>query len=242
MFTLPRQTILALPLALFAVAATAAAQTVIDSVPYTINASGKYVLATNFNNTKGYASAIVINAPNVVLDLNGFYISGPGLTASSAPVIGVNNVANVTIRNGLLANEGFGIVFYGGNNARNYKVEDMTISRCYVTGVYFGSAAPGSLVRNNAFSNIGGYTGNPDSSTDAILAQGGTRLENNTIATVTATGTGTGYGILASGTDFALGNTISNCKVGISGGKYLNNLTANCTTPFNGGTNATGNN
>ena len=64
-------------------AATASAQTVINSVPFNITASGKYVLGNNFVTATAAQSAITINAPNVILDLNGFFVSGPGGVTSS---------------------------------------------------------------------------------------------------------------------------------------------------------------
>jgi hypothetical protein len=49
-----------------------------------------------------------------------------------------------------------------------------------------------------------------------------------------------GAGILYA---FAVRNSVANCKsFGVGGGKYQNNLTSNCTTPFSGGVDAGGNN
>lgn len=118
------------------------AQTVISSVPYAISASGKYVLGGNLNNTT-YGAAIRISAPNMQLDLNGFYVSGTGDTNRVLiPVILVDDVANVAIHNGLIANESIGILFNGQGNARNYIVENMIISRCYMAGIQINYAAP----------------------------------------------------------------------------------------------------
>ena len=99
------------PLALLASAAVASAQTVINSVPYTISAAGKYVLGKNLLNTSTTTPAITISAANVSLDCDGFYVSGAGNTASANSIIYVNNVANVAIRNGLLSNDAYGIFF-----------------------------------------------------------------------------------------------------------------------------------
>ena len=81
-----------------------------------------------------------------------------------------------------------------------------------------------------------------NNSPTAIYTAGGVRIENNSIANVTPSGSGSSYGISVGTGSFVISNTVSNCGVGISGGKYLNNLTSGCTTPFQGGTNAIGNN
>lgn len=232
---------LALPL-LFMATAAASAQTVINSVPYTISASGQYVLGTNLNNNSTTVAAILINAPNVDLDLNGFYVSGAGNTASNNSIILVADVANVSIRNGLVANDGFGIAFSGGSNSRNYSVENVTISRCYIDGVRFNGTAPGSIVRTCSFSNLGNSTYQSTLSPDAVHSFGGVYIQDNSIANVTPTGNVLSFGLNMGTGDFAVGNTISNCSVGILSGKYLNNLTSGCTTPFSGGINASGNN
>ncbi len=227
-------------------ATTAGAQTVISSVPYAINTPGKYVLGNSLTTAAINQNAITVNAANVVLDLNGFVLSGPaGGTSSNASAISVGNVSNVTIRNGTLTNNCYGIAFNGGASARSYLVENVIILKCYFVGMYFGSLAPGSVVRNNSVSGIGGFTGTTNFNALGIYSIGGVSIENNHFATITGGGTGTSTGIVAGATDFVVGNKISNCTVGITmggGTKFLNNLTANCTTPFSGGTNATGNN
>ena len=232
-----------LSIALLTGAAAVPAQTVINSVPYTINVSGKYILGGNVSTTNPNQNAIRITVANVDLDLNGFFVacSAPN-TSSSLAAIFVSDVGNVTIRNGTVAAYAYGISFGGSSNSRNYLVENVTISRVWLHGLYFASPAPGSQVRNNSFSDIGGYTNATNAQTEAILSRGGVRIENNNISNVTGIGTSPGVGISAASTDFTIGNTISNATIGISGGKYLNNLTAGCSTSFTGGTNATGNN
>ena len=226
--------------------ASSSAQTVINSVPYTIDKSGKYVLGGNLNLATTGVPAIYIAASNVILDLNGFYVSGvPNTLNSSVAVINVSNVSNVTIRNGTVANSGFGVTFLGGSNALNYLVENVNCTRCYFKGVRMYSAAPGSVVRRCRFSQIGGTTAY-DISPIAISTSGGVRIVNNAISTVTPSSSGsTGCGIVSEGADLATGNTIYNAGIGIAMtavGKFLDNLTSSCATPFSGGVNAIGNN
>ena len=223
-------------------ASSAEAQTVINSVPYTISVSGKYVLANNFITASASQTAITINVSNVILDLNGFFLSGPGSTpASTTAVISVGNVSNVTVRNGTVANNGYGIFFASGVNNLNQLVENVNATRCYVGGIYVASISPGTVIRQNTISQIGSASGG-SGFCYGIYTFGGVRIENNVIVSVTATGSGTSYGINSDTGSFTVGNTISNALVGIKYSKYQNNLTEGCATPFQFGTDAGGNN
>ena len=227
----------------------APAQIVISSVPYTISAAGRYILGGNLTSTSTAAPAITVAAPNVVLDLDGHYLAGPGNSNAGGydynSVIDIYHVPNVTIRNGTISGNVFGILIssVSAADSRNYHFDSLVVTRCYECGIYFGGGvpAPGSVVRNCSFTAIGNYTYAPNESAAAIQSGGGVRTEKNTIGDVTATGSGTSYGIFAAAGDFEIGNTITGCYYAISGGNNLNNLTSGCTMPFIGGTNATGN-
>ena len=244
-----RSLTLALTLAasLVGIAATAGAQTVITSVPYTISTPGHYALGGNLNSNTANTPAITINAPNVILDLSGYYVAGPYNTAANGDqnsTIYVGDVANVTIRNGLIAGDAYGINFSSGNlaNSRNYLVDTVTITHCYLEGIHFNESAAGSQVKNCSFSLIGNSTITGSVSPAAIYSNGGVRIENNNIGSVTATGTGKSYGINGYTGDFMIGNTISGCYYGISDGKYANNLFYDVTSTVTNGTDAGGNN
>ena len=224
-------------LTLFAAASTASAQTVINSVPYTITASGKYVLGNNFVTASANQVAITINAPNVVLDLNDFFVSGPGnSTTINQTVISVGNVSNVKIRNGTVANNGFGIYFFPGANSINHLVENVNITRCLFGGVFFAANTASSIVRNCTISQIAGNTEGAGRVIVGISCGTGVRIENNFVDTVT--GGTDNRGINQSVGSFAIGNTVVGSTIGVFGGKYQNNLTANCTTPFSSGIDA----
>lgn len=75
-------------------------QTVINSLPYTITASGTYVLGTNLTYSSTTGTAITVNQHNVTIDLNGHYLYNPNLAANSAFAIYSNNKGNITFRNG----------------------------------------------------------------------------------------------------------------------------------------------
>ena len=228
----------ALALGLAPVAASAQTTptgTVITTVPYTISTSGRYVVGNNLIDASGGNVAITINAANVVLDLNGYFVSGGG---TDNFVILVNGKSGVTIKNGTVARAGVGI-YYGNVSMRDETLDHVTVTNCTQAGVEFDAAAEVGVISNCVFSNIGDF---------ALYLSGGWRVENSVVdtsASVTTT-----YGIYSAGDDLLIGNTISNCANGIYyastdatvAGKFLNNLLYNCATPFTNGTNATGNN
>ena len=197
------RSILALSFALLGFSAVrASADTAITSVPYTISASGHYYLSGNLNNSTVNTPAITVNSPNVVIDLNSYYVAGPGVASlggHSNSVILVGNVANVTIKNGTISGAPYGVYFTAssvGTTSRNYVLDGLTVTRCYLGGIYFGgAAAPGSVIKNCAFSTIGSSTYSTNVTVFAIYTLGGIRIESNLISGVTPTGTGSGYGI-----------------------------------------------
>ena len=242
--TLPRLfRLLAVLAPVLALAATAAAQvTIITTVPYTITASGKYRLGTNLFTPTAGQTCLTVAAPNVILDLGGYFVSGPaGATTSTSAAILVNDVSNVTIRNGTVANQGYGIRYVGtAANSINHLVENLNVTRCYISGIYMGASSAGTILRDNTFSQIGGATVNAP--TSAISTAGGVRIEDNAVTSVVSAPAFNAIGISLGAGDFAIGNTVAGCTFGIVGGKYLNNLTLNCGNAFFGGTNAIGNN
>jgi len=132
-------------LALFACASTQAETqqcTTITSVPLTISASGSYCLTGNLASSSG--TAITIQADNVVLDLNGHTLSGPG--GSSSIGIASNLRRGLRIHNGTL--RGFtNAVFiddhnspftYGGVSSR-HEVNDLRIEGAYTAISVVGS-------------------------------------------------------------------------------------------------------
>ena len=254
---IPRSFLLPVGLLGLAVVSQAPAQTVITSAPYTIATSGRYVLGDNLASSDVNQPAITISAPNVVLDLKGHYVTGPGNPTVDYEykhsTIYVGQVANVTIKNGTVSGNAYGIYFAAtsAGAGRNELVDSIVATRCYLYGIYFDSAyngAPSSRVRNCVVTNIGGSTSAANVNAVGINTTGSVRVENNTVSGLTSTGDGSTFGIATANpsyalADFAIGNTISGCAYGVYGHSInLNNLTYGCTTAFVSGTNATGNN
>lgn len=133
-------------------AATASAQTPIypnqRSFPVVIDQPGHYQLTGPLNVPAG-THGIVINAANVLLDLNGYTVKGPGscgmtISGSGCPAPGNDsgiqiNGANATVRNGSVQNfVNAGIAF------QNIQVvlEDLTLRGNYRAGVYRTGIGP----------------------------------------------------------------------------------------------------
>lgn len=78
--------------------------------PVTISESGSYRLGSNLVVPDADTTAIDITAPNVVVDLNGFSILGPGTPGSGvgvhAPFRGTFPAGNVTVKNGVITGMG----------------------------------------------------------------------------------------------------------------------------------------
>src|SRR6202048_404795 len=148
-------------LALLAVAsfsADSSGQTIINSVPYTINAPGTYVLGSNLTYSSAAGAAITILSSNVTLDLGGHYLYFPGTPTSNVGVY-VHNAGNVIIQNGIIA-----VFFYGvyiehtGGTALNSGdiVQDLRLTNVNIGVVLFTVA--GSIVRNNQITSTSNGT------------------------------------------------------------------------------------
>lgn len=175
----------------------------ITSLPYAINASGKYCLNSNLSMSSPTGIAIEINADSVVLDLNGFNITGaPAGPGSHAIGIRSSDRKSITIRSGSVKGFYNGIFLQGSNSAwcviENIKVQDVTYEAIRVEG-------QGHIVRNNHVVNT---SGNPDAATGgngssvAIGAYGSRNMiVNNDIMDTVAIGNGIGTGINLNASD-----------------------------------------
>jgi hypothetical protein len=205
------------------------AETVITAVPYTIMRAGTYILGKSLHYTGANGtSAITVNAPNVVLDLGGFTLSGNGVTSNLQYAIDCELVENFTVQNGTITR------FFGGVNVRrgeralvqNLRLFDnstgvvitfansCTVLNCFIVG-FFPTAA----------NTVGVYLDNFDV---------GIVVKNNQIANE-QTG---GVSAHESGSIF-IANQLTNCGTGLKmdvPAKYQGNVTVQCTTPFLGGT------
>ena len=224
-------------------ATTAQAQEpkVIDYLPYTISASGPYVLNTSLSSSQASGNLITVAVSNVSIDLQGNFISGPvGNTAQTTNGIYGREVNNVTVKNGTVANVRNGINLIGNGSATtnnlNHELDHLRITHCNYSGISLLYAAS-ATVTNCKISSIG-ISGNTGTSIAINIFGKGVTVQNCAISQ----GLGSySYGISSEAGSFARQNTISGFTYGVYGGTYQDNLTYGCTTAFSGGVDAGGN-
>ena len=124
--------------------------------PIVIDQPGSYYLATNITGVAG-ADGIRITANGVTLDLNGFAVTGEGVS----PVYGIRAlgaVTNLVVRNGVVKSWGFDGI--EAKLATSSTFEDLTLTD-NTTGLYAGSSSQISRVhaRNNRDNGIAIYYG-----------------------------------------------------------------------------------
>jgi len=205
---------------------------------FTISTAGSYYLTGNITVPSG-SIGIAINAGDVTLDLNGFTISSAS-TSGTTLGIRVNAVTNVTIRNGSIRGGSTGVFLTGGSSARRMRIENLDISDSGSLGIYMNAAIPAVVIQSCTISHVGNTSYASIASGIAVLS--GASVRDCEVDGVVNSSAFNSVGINCSSGCFVTGNTIKDCDVGISGGKYARNLTYNCATPFSGGTDVSGNN
>lgn len=221
--------------------------TAITSLPTTISAAGVYCLKKDLTAPSPLSfSAITISSDNVVLDLNGFTLTGTGPQVSHDVGISCTQCRNVTVKNGTIAgfNAGIELGQLLPSRCRNNVIEDIRAVRQTRVGILAAGAS--ILVRNNLVLQTHGDTTSAEY--HGIAVQGvGIRVLNNDVSAVRhPNGTGAAIDIVTGGeftrpaNNFAVNNRISNADLGIrffeSEGKYRDNITLDVTTPYIGGT------
>jgi hypothetical protein len=129
------------------------ARTPIESLPFTISASGSYYFTRNLQFSATSGNAININSNNVTLDLNGFTLSStPSVTGTAIDCS--FNITNVEIKNGniigntTVAATGtptmwsvskagfFRGIGAGANVGRNFHATDLRVAGCREDGIF----------------------------------------------------------------------------------------------------------
>jgi hypothetical protein len=207
--------------------ALARAATVIDTVPYTITASGTYELKSNLtaNNTVG----ITVQAANVVINLNGFTLAQSQPTSAKD---GIDVSAdNVTVRNGtisgfqsavslrgsvgkaedlrLLGNVGIAILIESGsdNAVVNCVIIGLTDGKPGTFGIVVRSSS-GDLLKGNQISE---FAGGIDCTADV---GSGCAILHNYVANAFK-------GIDLSASDYYQGNVVTGCTNAFQGGNAI---------------------
>lgn len=162
---------------------------VIKRLPVTINQSGNWCLEKDlrYNNTTG--AAIEITRHNVVLDLNGYRVSGSSNPATDATGIRVSPRSNVQIVNGVVERFRVGVQARSG---RGLLIEQMKFDTIREFGVHQTGTAKGTIIRENVFANTGRSSQelnyaiaiNIDSLNGSEVTASNIRIVNNTISEV----------------------------------------------------------
>ena len=239
--------------------------TAITSLPTTISSAGVYCLKQHLTTSMSSNAAIVIDASNVVLDLNGFRLDGSSAgSATQATGIWIHDGrANAAIRNGTVRGFMRGIYILGGSN---HLVEDLLVAGNTCTGVWVNGNR--TTIRDSRIMNTGGATvsggGLTCTAVGINLSSSSHRISGTDIVDVVGGSSSRGidvqgdaalidgnridravYGIgVWSGSGSLLdGNRIQNATYGVlfqpaASGAYRGTMTFDVTNPYGGGTDA----
>jgi parallel beta-helix repeat protein len=127
--------------------------TPINSLPYTISASGFYYITKDLNYT-GSGDAIIVSVDDVTLDLMGFSLVGPGRNSGNNDGIRVTGQSNLEIRNGTLTNFGRSGIYDATSAGTDRRVIEVRATGNGSSGINL--SGPSSLVQNCTASNNGG--------------------------------------------------------------------------------------
>jgi hypothetical protein len=204
--------------------------TVIDKVPFTITASGTYVLESDLTLARG-SDAIVVEASNVVIDLKGFTLSAVDNNVTDSVAIGVRDRAqNVFIKNGQIMGFITGVLLQSPREV----VENLRILACF-RGITLDLGSGNCIVQNCFIDGQG--TPFPDG---AGILIGAVR---NVVQHCQILNCFYGLQFFARPTSGAgnnyIANSIFNCQYGLKMGasdKYQDNVTNGCESPYSDGT------
>jgi hypothetical protein len=209
------------------------AQTVIKSVPHTINASGTYTLSANLTYS-GANPAITINASNVTIDFAGHVLTSTNGTVGTKGVLLPNSggsQSNVTIKNGTITS--FTWAIYADAGSATYSgivVQDMRLYA--ITGVHINGGTGCTIQRNLLMTGgPGGSLIDVINSTGAIVVRDNQAYGDPGYAVVFSNSTSSG--------SYFDNNFVINGASGLfleSADKYRFNIADLCSTSYSGGT------
>lgn len=105
---------------------------------YVITEPGSYYLTDSIVMSQTSATAIYIDSDNVTLDLNGYYIKGPGIDNSTASdgIFVPGTMYNITIKNGTIDDWGDDAI--DANQTNNCLFQNIIASNCGDYGFWIG--------------------------------------------------------------------------------------------------------
>lgn len=138
---------------------------------YVITNPGSYYLTGNISVTNPGFQGIVVDAPNVTIDLNGFTLDGGGVGDDAIVSHPFNNVDGLVVKNGTISNwvkEGIDGYSSKGMRVENVRVRNSVAGYGIITGT--GSVIVGCTVSGSAV----GVVTTPDCSVQDCTAIGNT--------------------------------------------------------------------
>ena len=123
----------------------------------TINSAGVYTLAQDLTFAGGGGDCLTVNSKNVVLNLNGHNVTGPG-QSSAADGIHVRKASTITIEGQGTASQRATISGwrYGiENNGNSVLIDNVDLTGNTGAGIFFFKATNSTLVNFNASNNPG---------------------------------------------------------------------------------------
>jgi hypothetical protein len=191
----------------------------INSLPYIVNKSGHYKLATSLTTT---TSGITIAADNVVLDLNGQSITGSLATNTTDSGIISFGHHHIEIKNGSIRGFQYGVYLSGYSDRAKtsddlgiggHLIENLNISQSTFRGIR--TEGQNTLIRENTIKNIGGDRTSDDAYAMGIETYGAkTKILYNLIEEVRGTGAADiSEGVGISLTRFSSGSLVKGNRV-----------------------------
>lgn len=194
--------------------------------PVTISLPGSYRLSGNLVVPNAGTTAIVVTAPNVTLDLNGFTIGGPtvcsGFPPSCTPagtgmgIDGSTDARGLVVRNGSVSGMGSTGV---SALASGSSIENLRVAGNGGWGILaeLGTVTGNRVIGNGAQGIVGG---NSVITQNVVVGNGGSGIEvNDSLVTHNAMIVNRGVGLAASNTGFAW-NTFSSNNGGFANPQF----------------------
>jgi hypothetical protein len=189
----------------------------ITSVPVTISVPGSYCLTGNLETPITSGNAITIAADNVVIDFNGFELTG-SVGAYSTFNRGIYSIkqSRITIRNGSVTGFNIGIFLDDPSpylTAQGNLIEDMSLDHNTFAGVYL--LGRNSVIRHNRITSTGRGLFSNAWAYGIRVSGSGMRIVDNDVAEVTSsTASGVGISMQSADSGIVEGNRLSRIVAG----------------------------
>ena len=211
----------------------------IRELPYEIKAGGHYSLESNLA-APGGSEGIRISASDVVLDLGGYSVSTVSVSGNAAAGICIAPAKNVVVRHGAIRGFATGVIVQGSATELNsaHLLEDLRVLDSRNEGIYVEAGCGGTAVRRCEILGIG-----PAPSGSAFALD--LRCAFALVTECRIQSTDVGLSVMGQNCTVSA-NSIAAGSFGITfgpggSGLRLNNTVLGAKTPYEGGTDAGGN-